>query len=342
MQTDVGFDMDCVDDHALDDMPMEVLERQITSFAGRLAAATATWLIWIAAFDRREGWRAWEQTSCAGWLNWKCGIEPRTAQEHVRVGRAIERLPRLRAMFLAGEVSYSKARAISRVAHEHNEDELCELALSATASQLDRVCAGLRTADDRVAAEWAPSVAFHHNDNHGRIIIDVPIDDYQRVKAIIESVADQLIDERLQQLDGVDGINRSDAAVDLGGRGAVQAAAVTALIDGDLDSPEGPFEDAMLVIDDDLLLHADVSAERSAERTGSAGEVVVAKGCCTLAGDSVPPLVAKRIACDSRLQLAIADSVGAALGYGREQRVVNRALRRQLMRRDHGVCRFPG
>jgi len=34
--------------------------------------------------------------------------------------------------------------------------------------------------------------------------------------------------------------------------------------------------------------------------------------------------------------------VGDAVGLGREARVVNRRLRRLLMRRDGGMCRFPG
>ena len=62
-----------VDGDVLDAVPLERLEAQIQSYAGRLAAAHARWLVWIAAYDRREGWASWSATSCAHWLNWRCG-----------------------------------------------------------------------------------------------------------------------------------------------------------------------------------------------------------------------------------------------------------------------------
>ena len=81
-------------------------------------------MIVIAAYDRREGWWQWEAKSCAHWLNWRCGVSLRTAHEHVRVARALEKLPLLRETFIEGRISYSKVRAITRVADEFNEDEL--------------------------------------------------------------------------------------------------------------------------------------------------------------------------------------------------------------------------
>ena len=80
----------------LNDVPLERLESEIASFASRLAAATARWLIWIAAYDRRQGWASWETKSCAHWLNWHCGVSPRTAREHVQIGHKLEAFTELR------------------------------------------------------------------------------------------------------------------------------------------------------------------------------------------------------------------------------------------------------
>jgi len=44
-----------------------------------------------------------------------------TAQEKVRVAKALWTLPRIDAAFERGDVSYSKVRAVSRVATENNE-----------------------------------------------------------------------------------------------------------------------------------------------------------------------------------------------------------------------------
>jgi hypothetical protein len=319
------LDMLGTEDAALDEVSVEILEQQITSFAGRLAAATATWLVWIGAFDRRLGWQRWDQTSCAGWLNWKCGLDLRTARDHVRVARSLEHLPEVRQLFLAGELSYSKVRAITRVADEFNEHELCELAVAATASQMDRVCSAL--ADTDPPADWSPSVRFESFINHGRIVIECPIDDLHRCRQVVDAGVTTLLDEAH---DGAEeGQTRRDTIELLGGRQTVVSGVIVALITGVLDAAEGPFEDALLVADVEAL------APVGAREPDCGGE-------CTLGGDAIPPVIARRLACDARLQAAVQDAVGTALGLGREQRVVNRRMRRLLMRRDGGMCRFPG
>ncbi len=69
-----------------------------------------------------------------------------TAHEHVRVARVLEGLPETRAAFGDGKLSYSKVRAITRAATVDSEAELCELALAATAVQIEAICAGYRQA----------------------------------------------------------------------------------------------------------------------------------------------------------------------------------------------------
>jgi hypothetical protein len=112
-----------IDDAELDHMPLERLEAEIAGFASRLAAATAHWLLWIAAYDRREGWTTWQAKSCAHWLNWQCGVSPRTAREHVATAHKLDEFRQLRNAFLAGQLSYSKVRAICRVIEPVNETD---------------------------------------------------------------------------------------------------------------------------------------------------------------------------------------------------------------------------
>jgi len=359
------------DDGALDEVPLAVLEREIAGFAGRLAAATATWLIWIGAFDRRQGWQRWEQTSCAGWLNWKCGVDLRTGREHVRVARALEGLPIVRRLFLAGELSYSKVRAITRVADRFNEAELCDLALEATASQMEGTCRGMR--ERGPLPVWAPTARFEAMGDHGRMMLELPIDDFRRVREIAQGAVDRLVGE--VRADSGDEVTRHDVIESLGGMGAVLSAVIAGLITGSLDGPEGPFEDMILVADVEALrshggaeatsvdgqcdAEAPVEtvdsrgsdAAEPAEETASPKPATHETACCggsaepsecTLAGEWLPPIVARRVACDARLQAALENAVGDAVGLGRESRVVNRRLRRLLMRRDGGMCRFPG
>src|ERR1700676_2310175 len=97
---------------------LEELEAQITELAGQLNAANYRWLMLIAEFDRRNGWSDGKLHSCAHWLNFKCGLDLGAAREKVRVAHALPALPKIAAAMARGELSYSKVRALTRVAEE--------------------------------------------------------------------------------------------------------------------------------------------------------------------------------------------------------------------------------
>src|SRR5258708_3963757 len=122
-------------------MPLAHLEARICELAGHLAAATCAFLLLVADFDAREGWRAWEMPSCAAWLAWKCQVAPGTAKDHVRVARALKNLPVIRGEFAAGRFSYSKVRALARIATPDTEQALADMAESMTAGQVERFAA---------------------------------------------------------------------------------------------------------------------------------------------------------------------------------------------------------
>ena len=80
-------------------------------------------------------------------------MSPSAAREQTRVARRLRDLPAVRTAFTGGRLSFSKVRAITRVAVPTTEEALVETAESATAAQLDRLCRGLAvagTADDAV------------------------------------------------------------------------------------------------------------------------------------------------------------------------------------------------
>ncbi|HEX2174668.1 MAG TPA: DUF222 domain-containing protein, partial [Nocardioidaceae bacterium] len=86
-------------------MPLERVEAELCTLAGQIAAATSRFLVLLADFDAREGWGGWGVHSCAHWLSWRCGLDLRTAHEHVRVARALRELPKVSAAFGQGRVS---------------------------------------------------------------------------------------------------------------------------------------------------------------------------------------------------------------------------------------------
>ena len=105
------------------------LVAEITTLAGHLNAANARFLALVAELDRRRGWAEWGVKSCAHWLNWKCGIALGAAREKLRVAHALTTLPKVAAAMADGRISYSKARELTRVADDTNEDYLLNIAL---------------------------------------------------------------------------------------------------------------------------------------------------------------------------------------------------------------------
>ena len=106
---------------------LERLGDQIAELSAHLDAASAHLLDLIRDFDERGGWNNGFR-SCAHWLNWRAGLELGAAREKVRVARALGMLTRIRAALARGEISYSKVRAITRVATTETEERLLVVA----------------------------------------------------------------------------------------------------------------------------------------------------------------------------------------------------------------------
>ena len=115
----------------------ERLGNDIAELAARIHAATYELLVMIRAFDQREGWSGFK--SCAHWLNWRTGLALGAAREKVRVARALGDLPLLSDAMQRGRISYSKVRALTRVATPANERRLLGFAECAPASYVERL-----------------------------------------------------------------------------------------------------------------------------------------------------------------------------------------------------------
>ncbi|MBL4799113.1 MAG: DUF222 domain-containing protein [Oleispira sp.] len=121
------------------------LADKITTLAGQINAANYRFLKLIAEFDRREGWAGFGIRSCAHWLNWKCSIGMTAAREKVRTARALDCLPGINAGFEKGELSFSKVRAMTRVATKLNEPFLLMIAEYGTAQHMEKLVNTFRT-----------------------------------------------------------------------------------------------------------------------------------------------------------------------------------------------------
>ena len=320
----------------------------------------------IGEFDAGDAVRWWDGvTSLAHWLSWACSMSPGTAREHVRVARALRRMPTIRQAFWEGRLSYSKVREATRVVDLVDDAELCELALTATAAQLARTVSGYRTAaGTRLHQERDRGLTWTEREN-GTIDLRLrlPKEEAAVLLAAIAAAQDQFgsppprrstSESRSEPGTGSDtdtdtapAYTSADAILDVA-RGFLRTA------------PEDRSgEDRTLVV-----VHVGLD-QLSSDEVGSVVEPVgdvpagtssppqaaspplpptpAREPTCHVQGLSgVEPETARRLACDSDLLGAVLDRHRDVLALGRTHRLVTRALRRALMIRDHARCQFTG
>jgi hypothetical protein len=152
----------------------EEQRRRADGLAGRISAAAADaarseyqLLELLGEFDAMNAIRYWNDfKSLAHWLSRACSMTPGVAREHVRVAKALRRMPRIAELFRDGRLSYSKVREVTRVVDVVDETRLAQLALTATASQLARMISGFRSADGaRISQQTKRQVAWHERED---------------------------------------------------------------------------------------------------------------------------------------------------------------------------------
>ncbi len=294
---------------------LEQLEREICELGAHIEAATCRWLELVAEFDEREGWAAWGYRTCAHWLAWRCSLAPGAARERVRVARALRELPLVREAFAAGELSYCKVRAISRVAVAATEADLVEIARHATGAQLEKLVRGYR------GALSATLGAAEHVHERRYLSLNWQEDGSLHLQGCLSAEDGGLLLAALEaharaHEQGGDPVaaRRADALVDLARCGLESTAA----------SRTGGERTELVVHVDMQTLAGDEVCERAEIEDGPA----------------VAPETVRRLGCDAAV-VRILERDGEPLSVGRRTRTIPPALRRALRSRDRG-CRFPG
>ncbi len=119
---------------------IDVIGDRIAETAASIDAGMHRLLTDIRRFDLEKGWARQGALSCAHWLGWRCGIGLGAAREKVRVAHALAEFPEIDEALRLGQVSYSKVRAMTRVASARNAKRMLDLAQNSTASQLEKIC----------------------------------------------------------------------------------------------------------------------------------------------------------------------------------------------------------
>src|SRR5262245_42043020 len=119
---------------------IDALADAIADVTAHIDSATHELLTRIRVFDLAGGWHLQGALSCAHWLSWRVGMSLGPAREKVRVAHRLAELPLLDEALRCGELSYSKVRAMTRVATSANEADLLNIPRNTTASQLEKIC----------------------------------------------------------------------------------------------------------------------------------------------------------------------------------------------------------
>jgi hypothetical protein len=165
----------------------------------------ARWLSLLSEFDRREGWRVDGQLSCVDWLVWRCGMSRSTAYDKIRVAHELRRRPQVRERFAAGALSYTKVRAMTRVAGADEETDhwLLHLAESGTAADVEsaaRYFEQLREQErgvDHYLRRYDRRAERVSRTVDGMMVIEkvLPIEEGEEYLALLEAVDDSSAEE---------------------------------------------------------------------------------------------------------------------------------------------------
>jgi Domain of unknown function (DUF222)/HNH endonuclease len=255
----------------------------------------------------------------------------------VRVARRLEELPQIHERFAHGRLSYSKVRALTRIAEPESEEELLELAAHATAAQLERVVRGLRRVSAAEAGEQHAErylVTWWEDDGSLSVRAQLPPEDAAVFLEALDASHDRI---------------RASTPAEQGGSAEPPPPAEPPAPAEPPPHPRQTHADALVE-----MAAASLSGDSSTSRArspGNAYQVVIhvdeetiahdARGRVRIAdGPALAPETARRLACDSSL-VPVIEREGSALTVGRKTRAVPLALRRAVEARDGG-CRFPG
>jgi hypothetical protein len=340
-------------DTPADPHTIESLTTRIIDLCADIHRTEYRLLTLIRKLDALEGWNA-EMPNCAHWLNVKCGLDLVTAREKVRVAHALENLPVVDEAFEAGRLSYSKVRAVTRIATPASQNDLVEFAASTTAAHVEQYVRAQRQTE-RLADPQAAFDAYRHRSftchttEDGALVFEgrLPAEQGAMLLLALERAMDWVYREAAEQ------VREEPAARDRTDHqrarhrrhedhpfkdvpySARQADALAALAEQFLSFPPAAEEGLSTADRYQVVVHA------SAESLVEHGLMDPADAPRMEDGPVVAQETVRRITCDSAIVRLIETGAGEPLDVGRKTRVISPALRRAVKRRDKH-CRWPG
>lgn len=325
------------------------LANEVARLSAEEAALTCRLIVKIGELDASGEWAQQGAISCAHWLGWRVGLALPAARERVRVARALRELPQITEAFGTGTISYSKVRALVRVATPDNETDLVDIARSTTASGLERICARFRSVLDLERAQRetpeeaeARRYVYVRTHDNGSVLFSVqlPADEAARFIVAVESARELAAKGADSPESGAPPRTPDDDASEPPRLSADQrnrcsrrnrADGLMVMVERFLSADEvvprrggAPHEVILHVNQADLEAQAEGAFLEGAECTGVSAET------------------ARRLSCDAGVVEVVEGDNGEVLNVGRRRRTIPSAIQRALRVRDQGRCAYPG
>ena len=280
---------------------------EIAALCAHINAATYRLLTLLRVYDEEERWQGCR--SCAHWLSWRTGISIGPAREKVRVARCLPSLPHISGALAKGEISYSKVRALTRIANADNEAELLTFARHGTTAHVERLVREWRRLDQGDARQTARA------ERRGLSLWPTDDGSYE-VRGRLNPEVGSLLLKALEVAEAR--LYRAERAAGTEDRTTAAQRRADAL---------GLWLEERVQPQVQLVVHS---------QEGEAPALLV-----TEEGSRVSAETSSRLACDAEVVRITRAGDGSVLDVGRRQRSVGWRLRKALEARDGG-CRFPG
>ena len=116
--------------------PKSPLRSAVVDAARQISLDMSAFIQLLVEFDLSGEWAFDGSPTCAHWVGERVDAEVSTAREWLRIGHALSTVDEIARRFGDGRLSYSKVRALTRVANAANQHELCAIAERVKAGHL--------------------------------------------------------------------------------------------------------------------------------------------------------------------------------------------------------------
>ncbi len=341
-------------------LDVDALGDQIAEMSAHIDAAMHRLLTAIREFDIASGWHMQGALSCAHWLAWRVGWDLRTARERVRIARKLAELPLVDEQLRLGAMSYSQARAITRVATAEKEHLWVAYAKRMPASQLDKLCRsyenvqaydqahGVAAGAMAAAQVAAQRTVTRRSLDNGMVKFEVvlPSDEAAIVWAALNAAMDTSSTNPTPEApSSAEQTPAEPSPAQPTPAEPTPAEPPTAKAPTSTDRGRQRADAFISIIQDRMRgarpQRTPVEVIITVPHAGLHGSAEPAALAMMADGEIIAASTARRLCCDAGVVVAHVDAQGQPLSIGRKTRTIPAAIKRALLLRDR-TCRFPG